>query len=167
MVANDHEEVGSESLSGAQGTFLASALERLCGSREEFLRAIANSTLVSTDNAHGVHPNYPEKHDRDHAPILNRGPAIKVNANQRYATTSETAALFASACGKADVPYQFFVSRSDMPCGSTIGPITATKLGIKTVDVGVPTFAMHSIRELAGVQDPEYLRLALKSFYEK
>ncbi len=166
MVANDHEEVGSESLSGAQGTFLATVLERLCADREEFHRALASSTLVSTDNAHGVHPNYAEKHDRDHAPLLNHGPAIKVNSNQRYATTSETAAHFASVCGKADVPYQFFVSRSDMPCGSTIGPLTATKLGIKTVDVGVPTFAMHSIRELAGAQDPEHLRRALVTFYE-
>ncbi len=166
FVANDHEEVGSESLSGAQGTFLSTVLERLAGSREGFHRAIAQSTFVSTDNAHGVHPNYPEKHDRDHAPLLNHGPAIKVNANQRYATNCETAALFTQACAKADVPVQHFVARSDMPCGSTIGPLTASKLGVKTVDVGVPTFAMHSIRELAGVRDPEWLRLALKAFYE-
>ncbi len=166
FVANDHEEVGSETLSGAQGTFLASILERLAGDRDSFHRAIAHSTLVSTDNAHGIHPNYPEKHDREHAPLLNHGPAIKVNASQRYATNSETAALFARVCEKAEVPYQSFVSRTDMPCGSTIGPLTATKLGIKTVDVGLPTFAMHSIRELAGVRDPDFLFRALKSFYE-
>lgn len=166
FVANDHEEVGSESLSGAQGTFLTTVLERLAADREVFHRALAKSTFVSTDNAHGVHPNYPEKHDREHAPLLNHGPAIKVNANQRYATTSETAAWFTHACQKADVPVQHFVSRTDMPCGSTIGPLTATRLGVKTVDVGVPTFAMHSIRETAGVQDPEWLSKALKTFYE-
>ncbi len=165
LACNDHEEVGSASAPGAQGTFLRSVLERLAGSPEDFSRSIALSTLVSTDNAHGVHPSYPEKHDGNHQPILNGGPAIKTNTNQRYATTGETAALMTACCEAAGVPVQQFVARNDMPCGSTIGPITASVLGVKTVDVGVPTFAMHSIRELAGTQDAQYLCKALAKFY--
>jgi aspartyl aminopeptidase len=165
LACNDHEEVGSASAPGAQGTFLRSVLERLVGSSEDFSRAIALSTLVSTDNAHGVHPNYPEKHDSNHQPILNGGPALKTNTNQRYATTGETAAIFTACCEAAGVPVQQFVARNDMPCGSTIGPITASVLGVKTVDVGVPTFAMHSIRELAGTQDAQHLARALTEFY--
>ena len=165
LVCNDHEEVGSMSAAGAQGPFLKSVLQRLSDSDEGFARLIANSTMISADNAHGIHPNYADKHDANHGPILNDGPVIKVNANQRYASNSETSALFKRLCELADVPVQSFVVRSDMACGSTIGPITASELGVKTVDVGVPTFAMHSIRELAGRWDAFYLYRVFKQFF--
>ena len=165
LVCNDHEEVGSMSAAGAQGSFLKSVLQRLSGSDESFARLIANSTMISADNAHGIHPNYADKHDANHGPILNDGPVIKVNANQRYASNSETSALFKRLCELADVPVQSFVVRSDMACGSTIGPITASEIGVKTVDVGVPTFAMHSIRELAGRWDAFYLYRVFKEFF--
>jgi aspartyl aminopeptidase len=165
LVCNDHEEVGSMSAAGAQGPFLKSVLARLCCSDENTSRMIANSVMISADNAHGVHPNYADKHDANHGPVINEGPVIKVNANQRYASNSETSALFKHLCELADVPVQTFVVRSDMACGSTIGPITAAELGIKTVDVGVPTFAMHSIRELAGRWDAFYLYRVLKQFF--
>ena len=164
LVCNDHEEVGSVSAAGAQGPFLKSVLERLCGSDENCSRTIANSIMISVDNAHAVHPNYADKHDDNHGPVLNNGPVVKVNANQRYASNSETAALFKHLCALADVPVQSFVVRSDMACGSTIGPITASGIGVKAVDVGVPTFAMHSIRELAGRWDAFYLYRVLKQF---
>ncbi len=164
LVCNDHEEVGSMSAAGAQGPFLKSVLDRLCGNDESSSRMIANSVMISADNAHGVHPNYADKHDGNHGPILNNGPVIKVNANQRYASNSETGALFKYLCELADVPVQSFVVRSDMACGSTIGPITASEIGVKTVDVGVPTFAMHSIRELAGRWDAFYLYRVFKQF---
>ena len=129
----DHEEVGSGSISGASGPFLAAVIERLHeaggGSRDDLHRALAGSSCVSADNAHAVHPNYPERHDPDHAPLVNHGPAIKLNANQRYATSADTAALFGAACDQAGVPHQTFVSRNNVPCGSTIGPLTATRLG--------------------------------------
>lgn len=165
LVCTDHEEVGSASTAGAQGTFLKSILERLCDGDESNARMIANSLMISADNAHGIHPNYADKHDENHGPILNNGPVIKMNANQRYASNSETSALFKHLCELADVPVQSFVVRSDMACGSTIGPITASEIGVKTVDVGVPTFAMHSIRELAGRWDAFYLYRALKQFF--
>ncbi|MBY0370396.1 M18 family aminopeptidase [bacterium] len=166
LVCSDHEEVGSASAVGAQGTFLKSVVERLAGGNAETLaRALDHSVLVSTDNAHGVHPSYPEKHDPQHRPLLNQGPAIKTNWNQRYATSAETAAIVKECFQKAGVPFQEFVSRNDMPCGSTIGPITATVLGVKTVDVGVPTFAMHSLRELAGSQDFHSLEKMLVEFF--
>ncbi|MDQ3470541.1 MAG: M18 family aminopeptidase, partial [Actinomycetota bacterium] len=153
----DHEEVGSASTTGAAGPFLATVIERLHdaagATRDDAHRALAASIFVSADNAHAVHPNYPERHDPDHAPVVNRGPAIKLNANQRYATSPETAALFRRACAEAGVPSQTFVSRNNMPCGSTIGPLTATRLGIATVDVGVPQLSMHSARELCGIAD--------------
>ena len=164
LVCNDHEEVGSMSAAGAQGPFLKSVLDRLCGSEENSSRMIASSIMISVDNAHAVHPNYADKHDANHGPLLNSGPVLKVNANQRYASNSETGALFKHLCELADVPVQSFVVRSDMACGSTIGPITASELGVKTVDVGVPTFAMHSIRELAGRWDAFYLYRVLKQF---
>lgn len=164
LVCTDHEEVGSASVAGAQGTFLKSVLERLSDSDESYSRMIASSLMISVDNAHGIHPNYADKHDENHGPILNHGPVIKMNANQRYASNSETSALFKHLCELADVPVQSFVVRSDMACGSTIGPITASEIGVKTVDVGVPTFAMHSIRELAGRWDAFYLYRVLKQF---
>ena len=166
LVCNDHEEVGSMSAAGAQGPFLKSVLQRMCDSEEDVSRMIANSMMISADNAHGVHPNYADKHDANHGPVLNDGPVIKVNSNQRYASNSETGALFKYLCELADVPVQSFVVRSDLACGSTIGPITASELGVKTVDVGVPTFAMHSIRELAGRWDAFYLYRVFKQFYK-
>ncbi|AFJ01206.1 Aspartyl aminopeptidase [Methylophaga frappieri] len=165
LVCNDHEEVGSMSASGAQGNFLQSVLQRLTQTPEQYARMIANSWLISADNAHAIHPNYADRHDAAHGPLLNRGPVIKTNANQRYATNSETAAMFRHLCQQADVPVQDFVVRTDMACGSTIGPLTAGQIGIRTIDIGVPTFAMHSIRELAGSQDPYYLYSALNYFF--
>ena len=114
---------------------------------------IANSMLISADNAHGVHPNFADKHDARHGPMLNAGPVIKVNANQRYATNDITSAMFRQFAAEVETPVQAFVVRADMGCGSTIGPITAAELGVKTIDIGVPQFAMHSIRELAGCAD--------------
>jgi aspartyl aminopeptidase len=119
---------------------------------------------VSADNAHAVHPNYPDRHDPDHRPVLNAGPALKVNANQRYATSAETAAAFQRSCDAAGVPSQVFVSRNNMPCGSTIGPLTATRLGIATADIGIAQLSMHSARELCGADDPIYLTRALCAF---
>lgn len=165
LVCNDHEEVGSSSSSGAQGPFLKSVLERIAGTGETLTRVINQSMMISADNAHGIHPNFSDKHDENHGPVINQGPVIKTNANQRYATNSETAAIFRRLCQQADVPVQSFVVRSDMACGSTIGPITASEIGVKTLDVGVPTFAMHSIRELAGYWDAYYLYRVLKEFY--
>ena len=165
LVCNDHEEVGSASACGAQGPLLKSVIERLVGTGEDFSRCIHHSCMVSADNAHGIHPNFTEVHDDNHDPILNHGPVIKINANQRYATNSETSALFRAICKDENIPVQMFVMRSDMACGSTIGPISATELGVKTIDVGVPTFAMHSIRELAGQKDAFMLFNALKRFY--
>ena len=171
LVCNDHEEVGSASTSGAQGPFLRSVLERVVQSSsaasDAMERAIHNSDLWSIDNAHGVHPNYSDKHDDKHSPQLNAGPVIKINANQRYASNSESIALFKSVCNKRKISYQSFVMRSDMACGSTIGPITATELGIKTVDVGIASFGMHSIRELAGAKDAENLSRAVTAFYNR
>ncbi|EMR12336.1 aminopeptidase 2 [Methylophaga lonarensis MPL] len=167
LVCTDHEEVGSCSTSGAQGTFLQAVLQRLASGSEAEHRMLQNSLLISADNAHGIHPNYADRHDELHGPILNRGPVIKTNANQRYATNSESSAYFRYLCELADVPVQDFVVRSDMACGSTIGPITATRLGIKTLDIGVPTFAMHSIREMAGSRDAWFLFQVLSKFFSQ
>lgn len=166
LVCNDHEEVGSVSTSGATGSFLKSVLQRLCTTAENYARCIDRSMLISADNAHGVHPNFADKHDDRHGPVLNQGPVIKTNANQRYASNSETSAVFRNLCELADVPVQAFVVRSDMACGSTIGPLTAAGIGIRTIDVGVPTFAMHSIRELAGRWDGYYLYRALREYFK-
>lgn len=164
----DHEEVGSESSTGAAGPLLEHVLERLVlaggGGRADYLDALAGSRCVSADNAHAVHPNYMERHDPGHRPLVNHGPAIKLNSNQRYATSAASAAWMIAAFDAAGVPWQRFVSRNTMPCGSTIGPITATRLGIDTVDVGVPQLSMHSARELCGAADPAYLRRGLVSF---
>ena len=165
FIASDHEEVGSNSAAGARGNFLKSVLERLAGGDEDYGRMIARSLLVSTDNAHGIHPNFADKHDHRHGPVLNRGPVVKVNSNQSYATNSESAALFKHAAAQAKAAVQAFVTRTDMGCGSTIGPLTAAGLGVRTVDVGVPTFAMHSIRELAGADDAHALYRTLLAFF--
>ena len=166
LICSDHEEVGSMSTSGAQGTMLQMLLRRIAGSDENYARMIDRSLMISCDNAHGIHPNFADRHDANHGPLLNRGPVIKINANQRYATNSETAALFRHICQQIDAPVQSFVVRSDMACGSTIGPITATEIGVRTLDVGVPQWAMHSLRELAGTRDCWYLSRALTHFFQ-
>jgi len=164
----DHEEVGSVSGTGAGGTLLPRLLERSVlargGDREAYLRALAASVCVSADMAHATHPNYPERHEPDHPIALDGGPVIKVNANQRYASDARSAATFRLAAEQAGVPVQEYVHRTDLPCGSTIGPITAAQLGIPTVDVGVAQLAMHSARELAGSRDPARLVAALTAF---
>jgi aspartyl aminopeptidase len=165
LVCTDHEEVGSASCCGAKGPMLQQFLERLLPDGETRVRVIERSMMISADNAHGIHPNFMDKHDENHGPLLNRGPVIKVNANQRYATTSETSAFFRLLCEQAEVPVQAFVARTDMGCGSTIGPVVASEVGIKTIDVGSPTFAMHSIRELAGARDGWYLYNAVVEFF--
>ena len=165
VVLNDHEEVGSASYAGADGSFLLDFFERINENSEARLRTIARSLLVSTDNAHAVHPNYPEKHEENHGPIINKGIAIKHNANQRYATNSETAGYVKRLCLENKIPLQEFVNRGDMSCGSTIGPITSSKIGVRTLDLGVPTFGMHSIRELAGIHDIVNLGHGLKVFF--
>ncbi|PJX13276.1 M18 family aminopeptidase [Halomonas sp. 141] len=172
LVANDHEEVGSASACGAQGPFLGDVLKRLNGqvgggSEESLIQLIQSSLMISCDNAHALHPNFRDKHDERHGPAINGGPVIKVNASQRYATNSVTGALFRDVCREADVPVQSFVTRADMGCGSTIGPITATEVGVPTIDVGLPQWAMHSIRETSGTRDVEYLTRALVQFLNR
>jgi aspartyl aminopeptidase len=165
----DHEEVGSESAQGAGSPFLKDVLERLTlesnNPRETFFRSMANSFFISADMAHAVHPNYSEKHDAKHMPILNGGPVIKCNSNQRYATEGVSSVWFETLCKKAGVPVQKFVVRSDLGCGSTIGPTTAANLGIRTVDVGNPMLSMHSIREMAGAKDHLPLIKAFKEYF--
>lgn len=157
VILYDNEEVGSSTMQGAAGSFLADLLSRIteAGGRggEALHRSRSRSFLVSADMAHAVHPNYADRHDSRHLPRLNRGPVIKVNANARYATDAETSARFQQLCEQAEVPYQKFVMRADLPCGSTIGPIVSSRLGIKAVDVGNPMLSMHSCREMAGAAD--------------
>jgi aspartyl aminopeptidase len=165
----DHEEIGSASRSGASGPFLESVLRRIAGSlgwgSDEFERALAASFVISADAGHAIHPNYPQLHDPDHRPTVNAGPLLKVNANQRYTTEGPSAARWLRICRAAGVPTQPFVSNNSVPCGSTIGPLTATRLGIQSVDVGIPLLSMHSARELCGVEDPRWLAEALQAFY--
>ncbi|MET4099016.1 aspartyl aminopeptidase [Agrococcus sp. UYP10] len=165
----DHEEIGSATRSGAAGPFLEDVLERiglaLGASREERMRALAASWCVSSDVGHSVHPNYAEKHDPRVQPVLGSGPILKINANQRYATDGAGAAAWQAWCEQAGVTSQPFVSNNAVPCGSTIGPITATRLGIRTVDVGIPILSMHSARELAGVSDLHDLRAVAGTFF--
>ncbi len=164
FIASDHEEVGSETTSGARGSFLENTLRRLFDDYEEYVEMTRSSMMISTDNAHAVHPNYPSKHDKEHTPYMNAGVVIKINANQRYATNSETMAKFLKVAEELGQNVQKFVTRSDMGCGTTIGPIMATRIGIETVDVGVPTLAMHSIRELTGSDDAHSLYKILVGF---
>ncbi len=167
----DHEEIGSQTPQGADSSFVKHLLERIVyvlgGDKEDFFRAIANSFMISADGAHAIHPNFSSKHDKLHAPEINEGPVIKMSAMQRYTTTAESANYFASLCESINVPYQKMINRSDMPSGSTIGPMCAAALGVKSVDVGNPMWAMHSIRETAGVYDHYYMTEVLKKFYSE
>ncbi len=166
----DHEEVGSVSRTGADGDLLPGLIRRAHaargGSGDALARAQSASACVSADMAHATHPNHADRHDPGHPVRINGGPVVKVNASQRYASDAESAVPFLTAADAAGVPVQRFVSRSDLPCGSTIGPVTAARLGIPTVDVGVAQFAMHSARETAGARDPEFLRRALVAFLD-
>ncbi|MGP5079385.1 M18 family aminopeptidase [Brachybacterium sp. JB7] len=168
MVANDHEEVGSASRSGAAGPFLEDVLVRMHaavgGDEASRRRAFASSMVLSADAGHAAHPNYPERHDPVTRPRLAEGPMLKINAQQRYATDAVGIAAFAAACDRAGVPYQHFVSHNAMPCGSTIGPITATRLGMTTIDVGLTLLSMHSAREMCAVTDPLLLQQACAAF---
>ena len=164
----DHEEVGSQSAAGAGSAFLPRVLERIalaCGGADAHHRALAGSLCVSADMAHALHPNYTDRHESRHRPVLNGGPVLKVNAQQRYATSARTGAMFQELCRAAEVPLQHYVARTDLPCGSTIGPITSTLLGIPTVDVGCAMLSMHSCREMAGTKDPEMMTRVLTRFY--
>lgn len=165
----DHEEIGSESHIGAAGSFLSDVLQRISiatsAEREDTARAMAQSFLISADMAHAYHPNFPSSYDADHKAFVNKGPVIKSNANRRYSSESVSTAHFIQWCEEAGVPHQRYSHRSDLPCGSTIGPIASAKLGIRSVDVGCPMWAMHSIRESAGVQDHDYMIKVLKRFF--
>jgi aspartyl aminopeptidase len=168
VVLFDHEEVGSASNRGALSPILESVLERITlglgGGREDWRRAMAGSICLSADMAHATHPNYSERHDPGHWIALNGGPVVKTNVSQRYATDARSAAAFIEACEGADVPVQHYVHRNDLICGSTIGPITAARLGIPTVDVGAPQLSMHSARELMGSADAALYKTALTAF---
>lgn len=165
----DNEEVGSTTKQGAASTFLKDTLMRISDGRKkskaEHLMALDTSFMVSADNAHGVHPNYPDKTDPTNRPFLNQGIVIKYSANQKYTTDGVTAALFKVICDKAEVPYQSYVNRSDIEGGSTLGNISNTQVAINTIDVGLAQLAMHSPYETAGVQDTYYMRKAAETFY--
>lgn len=176
VILYDHEEVGSRSAEGAGGTFLADTLERIAGAcpdgegvgastGQDPARAISRSWLISADMAHAVHPNYSERHEPGHRPRIGSGPVIKTNSNRSYATDSESAGFFASLCARVDVTPQNFVTRSDLGCGSTIGPISAARVGIRTVDVGNPMLSMHSCREMAGAADVAPMIAVLTEFF--
>lgn len=166
----DHEEVGSESATGASGSFLADVIKRITATQkldeEARLRALAKSFFVSADMAHAYHPNHPGSYEPCHHVQVNHGPVIKTNANQRYSTNAETAARFIKLCESANVPYQQYSHRTDLGCGSTIGPIIASGLGVASVDVGSAMWAMHSLRESAGVLDQSYMIAVLQELYK-
>ncbi|MGW8457183.1 M18 family aminopeptidase [Streptomyces niveus] len=170
LAAFDHEESGSQSDTGADGPLLGTVMERSVlargGSYEDRARALAGTVCLSSDTGHAVHPNYAERHDPTHHPRVNGGPILKVNVNMRYSTDGGGRAVFAAACERAGVPWQSFVSNNSMPCGTTIGPITAARHGIKTVDIGAAIVSMHSARELCGADDPFLLANALTAFLE-
>ncbi|MFF0789996.1 M18 family aminopeptidase [Streptomyces spiralis] len=170
LAAFDHEENGSQSDTGADGPLLGDVLERSVfargGSYEDRARAFAGTVCLSSDTGHAVHPNYAERHDPTHHPRAGGGPILKVNVNNRYATDGSGRAVFTAACEKAGVPFQSFVSNNSMPCGTTIGPITAARHGIRTVDIGVAILSMHSARELCAADDPFLLANALVAFLE-
>ncbi len=168
VVLFDHEEVGSVSARGAASTLLSATMERIVlgdgGGRTDLLRALAGSVVASGDMAHATHPNYPEFHEPQHRIAINGGPVLKINNNLRYATDAAGAGVFGLACAQAGVPVQRFVMRSDLPCGSTVGPLTAAAIGATTVDFGAPMLSMHSAREVCGVDDQAMYIAALSAF---
>jgi len=172
MVLYDHEEVGSRTAQGAAGPFLAESLQRIVSASQEgaetqgLARALAASVLISVDMAHAVHPNYSDRHEPDHRPILGGGPVLKVNVNQAYATDGYTRGLFEALCAEEGIAPQHFVTRSDLACGSTIGPITAARVGMPTLDVGNPMLAMHSCREMAAAADVAPMISVLSRFWQ-
>ena len=165
----DHEEVGSESAAGAGGSFAGDVIARisLCMGLDEEQQhcAAAHSFFISADMAHAFQPNFPNAYEPNHRVMVNAGPVIKTNSNQRYSTNADTAARFITLCERAGVPYQNYTHRTDLGCGSTIGPIVAASLGIASVDVGSPMWAMHSLRESAGVQDVAYMIRVMKAAF--
>jgi len=165
----DHEEIGSESTKGADGSFLPDILQRIAYAtdvdKEDYQRALAQSFMISADMAHAYQPNFPSAYEPEHKVTVNQGPVIKINANHRYSSESISEAMFIRWCELSDVPYQKYSHRTDIPCGSTIGPMTSAKLGIRTVDVGNPMWAMHSVRESAGVEDHGYMIKVLNTFF--
>ena len=167
LVLFDHEEIGSTTNRGAFSQFLPALLERIVasrgGDRVDYLRAMADTIVCSADMAHATHPNHPERHEPQHHIAINGGPVLKVNVKGRYASDASGAAAFALACEQAGVPMQTFVVRSDLPCGSTIGPMTAALSGAVTVDVGAPMLSMHSAREMCGARDPGMYVAALRA----
>ena len=171
LVLNDHEEVGSNSSTGAAGPMLANVVSRIATQHglsegQQFDR-LASSWCLSADNAHAIHPNYAERHEPRHAPLINHGPAIKVNGNQRYATSARGLAHIRSIAESSGVPLQTFASRNNVPCGSTIGPITATQLGIEAIDIGIPQLSMHSAREMCGASDPLHMVSIMSAFLQR
>jgi aspartyl aminopeptidase len=168
VVLFDHEEIGSTSERGAMSTLLPSVLERLVlaggGGRDDYWRGLAGTVIASGDMAHATHPNYADRHEPEHHIAINGGPVLKINTNLRYATDSRGEAAFRLACEQAGVPVQTFVTRSDLPCGSTVGPMTAALTGATTVDFGAPMLSMHSARELCGAEDPAMYAAALAAF---
>ncbi|MGE5630737.1 MAG: M18 family aminopeptidase [Caulobacteraceae bacterium] len=170
MVCFDNEEVGSSTKQGADSPMLSNILERIVltngGSREDFFRAISKSFMISGDMAHAVHPNAGERHDPQNRPLISKGPVIKVSANMRYTSDSNSSSVYVQICEKAKVPVQWFVNRSDEKGGSTIGPISASHINVRCVDIGTPVLAMHSVRELGGVLDHTYVTRSFEEFYK-
>jgi aspartyl aminopeptidase len=171
LVLYDHEEIGSQSATGAGGSFLSAVLERIAAAggadRVQHLASLARSLVISADGAHATHPNYADRHEPSHNIGVNQGVVVKRNANQRYATDAISEAYVVAACAEAGVPVQYYIHRNDLPCGSTIGPITAAQLGVPTVDVGVAQLAMHSAREMAGLDDLDHLHRALVACWRR
>jgi aspartyl aminopeptidase len=170
LVLNDHEEVGSNSTTGAAGPMLSTVISCIAKQHgltegQQFDR-LTSSWCLSADNAHAIHPNYPERHEPRHAPFINHGPAVKVNGNQRYATSARGLAHIRSIAQSYDIPLQTFASRNNVPCGSTIGPITATQLGIEAIDIGIPQLSMHSSREMCGAEDPLNMVSLMSAFLQ-
>ena len=165
----DHEEIGSESTKGADGSFLPDILERIALAlelnKEDYQRALANSFMISADMAHAYQPNFPSAYEPEHKVMVNKGPVIKTNANHRYSSECISEAMFINWCDQTKTPYQKYSHRTDIPCGSTIGPMTSAKLGIRTIDVGNPMWAMHSIRESAGVEDHRHMINVISHFF--
>jgi aspartyl aminopeptidase len=167
----DSEEIGSKSLNGADSVFLKDILERivylLTEDKENCYIAFANSFIISADGVHAIHPNFSDKHDKNYTPEINKGITLKFNANQRYSTTSETASFIMKLCDKINISYQKIYNRSDLPSGSTIGPLSAANTGIKTVDLGIPMLSMHSVRELAGLNDMKDILKLFENFWRE